>query len=229
MCSLHIPPPKRKIKIKIQISLHFPRSHFTQLQTSFLWNSLSVSDWTGSLFASLSLTSPPLKNWLKTEGVSTSPERAQLKAWLLKTWQVIQLLKVLTQGNAQSVYCLINLLRGDLKSPHSWMREEGDSEFLRGDKLSKLQAKTIMLISGCSHQSSRVNAVSTHHVYDPPPQLLLTPASHSHAYVRARLQAAVRVCLESRSHSSWRLGTVGEVTVEPLADQSWNGAVEGIN
>lgn len=36
------------------------------------------------------------------------------------------------------------------------------------DKLSKLQGKTIMLISGGCHQSSHVNVVSRRHVPDSP-------------------------------------------------------------
>lgn len=53
------------------------------------------------------------------KNVSTSS--GQLKSLLLKTWQPIQPLKVLTQGNAWNVYSLINLLGGDLKFPHSWI------------------------------------------------------------------------------------------------------------
>lgn len=57
--------------------------------------------------------------------------------------------------------------------------------FLRGDNLSKLQGKTIMLISGCSHQSSCVNVVSTHHVPDPP---------SGHGAVCARARVPVCAC-----------------------------------
>lgn len=40
------------------------------------------------------------------------------------------------------------------------MNKRETRRFLRGDKLSKLQGKTIMLIWACSHQSSNVNAVA---------------------------------------------------------------------
>lgn len=55
----------------------------------------------------------------------------------------------------KSVYSLINLLGGHVKFPplmNMW-------RVLRSDKLSKLQGKTIMLISGGCHQSSHVNVV----------------------------------------------------------------------
>lgn len=58
----------------------------------------------------------------------------------------------------KSVYSLINLLGGHVKFPqlmNMWMT----GRVLRSDKLSKLQGKTIMLISGGCHQSSHVNAV----------------------------------------------------------------------
>lgn len=70
-------------------------------------------------------SSPMNEKWVerkREEGeknVSTS--LGQLKSLLLKTWQAIQPLKVLTQGNAWNVYSLINLLGGDLKFPHSWI------------------------------------------------------------------------------------------------------------
>lgn len=54
-------------------------------------------------------------------GKNVSTSSGQLKSLLLKTWQPIQPLKVLTQGNAWNVYSLINLLGGDLKFPHSWI------------------------------------------------------------------------------------------------------------
>lgn len=62
--------------------------------------------------------------------------------------------------------------------------------FLRGDKLSKLQGKTIMLISGCCHQSSGVNVVSRHHVPD-------SPSGHSTVRVCVGVGVCVYVCMHA--------------------------------
>lgn len=87
--------------------------------------------------------------------------------------------------------------------------------FLRGDKLSKLQGKTIMLISGCCHQSSDVNVVSRHHVPD-------SPSGHSTVRVCVSVGVCVYVCMHAAVcvfiwkgeliTFSLRLGTVGGCT-----------------
>lgn len=96
--------------------------------------------------------------------------------------------------------------------------------FLRGDKLSKLQGKTIMLISGCSHQSSCVNVVSRHHVPDP-------PSGHSTVCVCVGVCVCVHVCScvfiwkGELITFSLRLGTVGGLHLclrgAVLLDKSW--------
>lgn len=48
---------------------------------------------------------------------------------------------------------------------------------LRSDKLSKLQGKTIMLISGACHQSSHVNVVSRRHVPESPSGRSVAPCA----------------------------------------------------
>ena len=80
----------------------------------------------------------------------------------------IQLLKVLIPGNERVFTLLINLLRGR-PAVSRLMNKRVTSRFLRGDKLSKLQGKTIMLIAACSHQSPDVNAVSPRCAPDAPP------------------------------------------------------------
>lgn len=91
---------------------------------------------------------------------------------------------------------------------NTWMT----GRFLRGDKLSKLQGKTIMLISGCSHQSSRVNVVSRRHVPDP-------PSGHSTARVKecVCLHAAVRVCLFGKGRIDHTPITPGDLRLRGAA------------
>lgn len=62
---------------------------------------------------------------------------------------------------------------------------------LHSDNLSKLQGKTIMLISGGCHQSSHVNVASRRHVPE-------SPSGRSVARVCVRVCSRVGVYLERR-------------------------------
>lgn len=68
---------------------------------------------------------------------------------------------------------------------NTWMT----GRVLGSDKLSKLQGKTIMLISGGCHQSSHVNVVSRRHVPDSP---------------SGRSAARMRVCVCARGGCLFR-------------------------